>query len=247
MNLGKAVLISTLLVCLVAGLATGAGARERRGEGHGYFYAGTSFLELDKLNDALTAQGYPSFSTQLFSMGGGGHAFIGRIVLGGQGHALFSKSKDVVIGSTPYKTSLSAGIGMFDLGYVVTPPGRLKVFPMVGIGGGGMEMTIVEKQPPAFEEILKNPARGANLSMGIFLLNFALGLDYLVVTGRDKGGMGGLVLGLEVGYTFTPFFAAWSADEIEITGGPDTGVTGPYVRLKIGGGGRRDRCCKGQD
>lgn len=247
MSLGKAVVVSALLLCLVAGLTTGAGAREQRGGGHGYFYAGTSFLDLDKLNEALTTRGYPRFATQLFSMGGGGHAFIGRLVLGGQGQALFGRSKDVVKNSTPYKTNLNAGIGMFDIGYVVTPPARLQVFPMLGIGGGGLEVSVVEKQPPAFDEILEHPARGARLSTGVFLLNLALGLDYLVPTGRDKSGMGGLVLGVEVGYTFTPFFAPWSADEIEITGGPDVGITGPYLRLKIGGGGRRDRCCRGQN
>ncbi|MGQ9560545.1 MAG: hypothetical protein ACUVTG_05350 [Candidatus Oleimicrobiaceae bacterium] len=248
MDLGKPVVVSALLLCLMAGLTTGAGARGQRGEGHGYFYAGTSFLDLDKLNEALTARGYPSFATQLFSMGGGGHAFVGRLVLGGQGQALFGRSKDVVKNSTPYKTNLRAGIGTFDIGYVVTPPARLQVFPMLGIGGGGLEMTVVEKQPPAFGEILEHPARGARLSTGVFLLNLALGVDYLVPTRRHKSAMGGLILGLEVGYTFTPFFfAAWSADDIEITGGPDVGITGPYLRLKIGGGGRRERCCRGQD
>ncbi|MCR4440364.1 MAG: hypothetical protein QHJ34_14015 [bacterium] len=239
MKLSRGIVAGVTLLVLLSCLLGQGQAREGRGGGHGYFYIGSSMVDLDKLNATLKTSQYPEFSNRLFSMGGGGHAFFNRLVLGGQGQALISKSTDVSVAGTPYKASLSAGIGFFDIGYLLTPRGNLKIYPMLGIGGGGLELAIEEKQPPSFEQILAHPNRSTRLSAGLFLVNLALGADCLVLTRQDKEGMGGLVLGIEVGYTYTPFAGGWQADEVDISGGPDASLNGPYLRLKIGGGGKR--------
>ena len=46
-----------------------------------------------------------------------------------------------------------------------------------------------------------------------------------------------MVLGLRAGYTVSPIKGDWTIDEIEVTGAPQTGITGPYIRFMIGGGG----------
>ncbi len=228
-----------LLTVLVAACFWGvAQARERSGTGQGYFYIGVSTMDVEKLNNTMKAFGYPELSSRVLSMGGGGHAFMGRLVIGGQGHALTGESQDALIGNVPYKANLSAGIGFLDVGYLLTPGSKLKIYPILGIGGGDIELSIVEKQPPAFELILQRPNRSSRLSKAVFLLNVCLGVDYFVVTRQDEEGVGGLVLGFEVGYTLSPVTSGWAADEIEITGGPDMGITGPYVRFKVGGGGK---------
>lgn len=229
-----------LLVLLILGcFAGGAQARGRGGAGQGYFYIGASTVDVEKLNRSLNAFGYPELADRVISMGGGGHTFINRLVIGGQGHALIGKSYDVTVRNTQYKTSLNGGIGFFNVGYLLTRGGNLKVYPMLGIGGGGIELSIIEKQPPAFEQILQQPNRSSRLSKGVFLVNLSLGVDFLVVTKADEEGTRTLVMGLELGYTVTPLASGWEAESMEITGGPDVGVTGPYVRFKIGGGGRR--------
>ena len=53
----------------------------------------------------------------------------------------------------------------------------------------------------------------------------------------DEKGKGGMVLGVRAGYTFSPFKGDWNMDDLEISGAPETGITGPYIRLMIGGGG----------
>ena len=240
MNPKRAVVVAVTMLMLLSCMLPQARAREKRGSGYGYFYVGASMLDLDKLNEALGAHNYPEFSNRLVSIGGGGHAFMNRLVLGGQGQALVGKSTDVNIAGTAYKGTLSAGIGFFDIGFLLTPPRRLKVYPMLGIGGAGLELAIVEKQPPSFDQVLEHPNRSTRLSTGMFLLNFALGVDYMVATrARRACCAGGIVLGVEVGYTLTPVATGWTADEIEISGGPDAGLNGPYVRFKIGGGGQR--------
>jgi hypothetical protein len=56
------------------------------------------------------------------------------------------------------------------------------------------------------------------------------------------GGDGGPTLGVRGGWVLSPIHGDWSLDGREILGGPDLGITGPYVRLFIGFGslGRHD-------
>jgi len=70
------------------------------------------------------------------------------------------------------------------------------------------------------------------------LLNVAVGMDYLISFGQDRdGGRGGFLLGIRAGYMISPFQGDWSMGELEVAGGPDLGLTGPYVRVMFGGGG----------
>ncbi|MDZ7293937.1 MAG: hypothetical protein ONB14_00775 [candidate division KSB1 bacterium] len=239
MRKGRSVKILCAMLLIAVCSVGVTNAREHKGTGQGCFYIGASTVDVEKLNTSLRAFGYPELSDRVMSMGGGGHAFINRLVIGGQGHALISKSYDVIVRNVPYKTELTAGIGFFNVGYLLTPQSSLKVYPMFGIGGGGIELSITEKQPPAFEQILQQPNRSTHLSKAVLLVNVALGVDYFIVTQRDEEGVGGLVLGFELGYNLCPVTSGWSAEEIEITGGPDVGIAGPYVRFKIGGGGKR--------
>ena len=103
-----------------------------------------------------------------------------------------------------------------------------------------MSVKIIEKGTPSFDEVLDNPKRSAELSIGGFLLNLALGTDYLLKLGEDEKGGGGLVFGLRIGYTFAPIKSDWEMDGMDISGGPDLGITGPYIRLTIGGGDSKE-------
>ena len=47
---------------------------------------------------------------------------------------------------------------------------------------------------------------------------------------------GGPVLGLRVGYVFAPFIGDWHLDDNSIAGGPEVGLTGPYVTVLLGFG-----------
>lgn len=205
----------------------------KQGGGRGYFMCGGSIVDIDALNSRLEGKGYSEFSHNFFSIGGGGHAIINRVIIGGEGHALIGRGET----SGNYENSLSAGYGFFDVGYIVYSTRYLNVYPLLGLGGGGVDLKIMERGAPSFDEVLDDPKRSANLSTGGFLLNVALGTDYLLKLGGDEEGEGGLVFGLRVGYTFTPIKGEWEMNGTEISGGPEVGITGPYVHLMIGGGG----------
>jgi hypothetical protein len=114
----------------------------------------------------------------------------------------------------------------------------LRVYPLLGLGGGGMSLNIVERgTSPSFDEVLDDPKRDVELSTGGFLLNLALGTDYLLKLGGDEKEESCFIFGLRTGYIFAPIKGNWEMDGVDISGGPDVGITGPYIRLMIGGGG----------
>jgi len=211
-----------------------ADTKKVKGGGGGGFMVGVSQFDLNTLNDKLKAKGFEDLGDNQIFFGGGGYGIInGKILLGGEGGGF---SKDVA--SSTQKASLSGGYGFFDIGYVIFSKSGFNLFPLLGIGGGGFSLRIVERAPsPTFDEILDNPKREANISTGSFLFNFALGLDYLLALGEDKEGRGGLLLGIRAGYIFDPTKADWKMTDQDVLKGPDIRFTGPYVHLVLGGMG----------
>ncbi|MBM4176006.1 MAG: hypothetical protein FJ213_07515 [Ignavibacteria bacterium] len=201
--------------------------------GRGFFMLGWSMMNLDELNTKLENRGYSKLSDNFISFGGIGYGMIGSILLGGHGNAL--SGKEIVSGV--YKTSMSAAYGFFDLGYLLYSDGAINVYPLIGIGGGSMSLKIFENKILSFDEILDNPKRSVELSTGGFLINAALGADYLFQLGEDERGKGGIAVGIRAGYIFAPLKGDWKMNEIEITGSPNLGITGPYIQFMIGGGG----------
>jgi hypothetical protein len=207
----------------------------------GYFMAGANIFDLDELNATLRRSSYPAFSDNLFSFGGGGHLIINRLLIGGEGHGLLTKEKSVVLANRLYKSSLEISYGFVTAGYQVIANGGFSFYPLLGIGGGIISMKIHEKTPASFDEILANPGRNATLTMAGFLVHASLGGDYFFVVDQDAGERRGLIVGFRAGYNFAPLKSDWQLDEFEIAGGPDIDVTGPYVRLLIGGGELRSK------
>jgi hypothetical protein len=219
------------------------GQRPRRGRppmqgGAGFFTVGAQWLDLDGLNQQLVAAGYPAFGEDVLALGGSGHGFHQRLLLGGSGQALLSPSETSLDGA--FRSRLSGGYGHFDLGYAIVAAPRARLYPMLGIGGGATRLEITERSSPGFDEVLRSPRRGARLTRGSFILDTSLGLDVRVTARRRENGVGGFAIGVRGGYTFTPLQTEWHLDESsDVAGGPDAGLQGPYVRLMLGGWGER--------
>ena len=207
-------------------------AKESAGMGYSMFGRGT--IGIEDLNAQLESAGYSRMSDNFFSAGGGGHAIVNsRFVIGGEGHALLGES----VTSGNYQSSVNMSYLFFDLGYVVFSNRDLRVYPLLGLGGGSMNFRIIEEATSlSMDEILANPDRGVQISTGGFLLNLAIGVDYLLNFSGDKNDRAGMFFGIRAGYTISPAKGSWAMDEIEISGAPEIGMTGPYIRFMIGGG-----------
>jgi len=235
----KIVAFSALLTLMGFLLVTNAESQEaiskvKKAEARGYFMFGGSTIDIDALNSRLENKGYSGLSDDFVSFGGGGHVIMDRVILGVEGHWLGGEEEESTIASGHFKTSLSGAYGFFNLGYLIYSKNDLNVYPLLGLGGGGMWLKI---GPYSFDDILENPRRGAELSTGGFLFNLALGTDYLMKLWKDEKGEGGLVFGLRLGYTLAPIENGWEMDGISLSGDPQIAITGPYIRFMIGGGG----------
>ncbi len=231
------VLCSTLLflfsiLCFSSPLS--ASSDEDNDGAMGYFMFGGNAFDLEPLNSRLAEKGYSAFSDELYSLGGGGHIVIGDFIIGGQGHGLFARETS----SGDFKLSLNAGYGTFDIGYILFSPGHFKVYPMIGVGYGGMQLKIVERRPSSpFDDVLEDPRRNVELRTGSLILDFSLGTAYTIDFSDDEDSEGGFILGVQAGYTLYPFKGTWKMDELDVTDGPELGITGPYVHVMLGFGG----------
>jgi hypothetical protein len=213
----------------------GFDSRTRNAGGQGYFSVGVAYMDIDDLNDRLAVQGYPTFDENFITLGGGGFVNRNGLLLGGEGHVAF-QSEQTTSGGT-FRTGLAGGFGMFDVGYMIVQTRHLGIYPILGVGGGGMSLSIHERSTVDFDDVLADPRRGATLTNGAFLLGGALGADWLI--GTNGNGRSGFIVGVRAGYNFAPLDADWRLDGSDVAGGPDSGFTGPYVRINIGGGHRR--------
>jgi len=75
------------------------------------------------------------------------------------------------------------------------------------------------------------------LTTGSFLLNVALCTDYKINLSSDNTKVSNFIIGMRIGYVFSPFKSGWEMDGIHLSDDPDGGINGPYVRMIIGGGG----------
>ena len=229
------VAVVTILFASEAAHSQGLAKFGREGVGMGYSMFGTSTLDIDALNSRLKSKGYSGISDGFFSVGGGGHAIINnKVIIGGEGHTLLGDKVTI----EKYESSVTVGYGFFNLGYILYSLNQLRLYPLLGIGGGVMNLKIREKPVSlSFDDVLDDPEKSVELSTSGFLMSFAVGMDYLLLLGGDESGRGGLVFGFRAGYTLSPFKSGWQLDEKEISDAPEMGITGPFIRMTFGGGG----------
>jgi len=219
---GARVVISVIIACfLFSTTAQGQILRQRTQEsgGMGYSIFGGTTLDVDAFNSRLEQGGYTAISDNFFSTGGGGHwIFNNGVVIGGELQTLLGDE----VTNGIYKHSVTAGYGIFNMGYTVYSENQLRLYPLLGLGGGVLNFKISETPASlAFDDILANPERSVQLWTGGFLLSFAVGMDYLLPLGRDESGIGGFVFGIRAGYVLSPFMSGWLLDDLDISDAPD--------------------------
>jgi hypothetical protein len=201
------------------------------GRGGGFFAIGVHATDLSPLNGRLRRAGYPTFSRELLSLGGGGYGRVaGSLIVGGEGYGLIAPSQ----GHQGREVSVGGGYGLFTVGYQFRPTSGLRVHPLLGIGGGGFEVNIGSASGGQFDDVLEDPGRGASLETGSVLLSVGGGLEYRF----RHSGDGGVQVGLRAGYLLSPYEADWRVNGSRLSNAPGAPLQGPFVRVLLGGWGR---------
>jgi len=102
---------------------------------------------------------------------------------------------------------------------------------MVGVGGGTFRLKL-SGTGETFQDILRSPDRGVTLARQSLLVSAKVGAEYQFLQDTNAH----FRLGLHVGYLTAPLATDWRMGNDMVTGGPDAGLNGPFVRLVIGRG-----------
>lgn len=218
----------SVIACLLLALSTSPLAAQDSGQG--YFQAGLHWIGLDELNDRLFLFGIPSFNNHFVTLGGGGHIEIDRLLLGGEGHGLLKQTQ----ASPGFTHSLSGGYGFFNVGGVIVRDNDFRVFGLVGLGGGGLQMETSERALLTWDEVMASPRRGVLLTVGGFMVQTSFGADYIADV-DETFGIGGVTVGARFGFTYQTDSDDWAMGGLDTPGGPKTGISGFYARLSVGG------------
>lgn len=196
-----------------------------------YLILGNRTMEINGLNSALSSAGHQPFDRNFISMGMGGHAILGDLVLGLEGHGLSRKQ-----GSTAaWRTTASAWYFLANAGWVVKRAPGYILYPQAGVGFGAFNLFIDATSPATFGQTLANPAQGTSLSKNSWVFNLALAADGFHPLGSTSGGKEiPFIFGFRAGYLFSSGMGEWRTNGGDIAGGPDAPFNGPYLEIVIG-------------
>ena len=237
----------TGLVALALGVggAGEAGAQDFRLPDTGFLGMGVAGVGTSELDDRLAESGYPTFgSTAAAPSLSVSWTLSSGVMLGGE-WAGFVFGEEQHAGG---EVGLGGGYGTVGIGYAVDLSSRARVYPRIGIGGGGMGLWIEDEpvEQVGFDEVLADPIgqptsseEGTILSRGDLVVDLGAGFEFL------PGGRGrGPLIGLRFGYLAAPTGSDWKlegdyTDGDPVSGGPSATIAGPYVRVVVGVGRRR--------
>lgn len=201
---------------------------------HLLFNLGYSRYGLTDLNKTLQAKGYSAFGENSLALGGSMQfSFWNVLTEFDTNFALTAPSLN-----DSYISSLTEGNFLLNLGYQFKPVRQLRIYPLLGIGLGFLDMSFRRRAIlPSFDEFLTNPGRQGKISNLFLTLNAGLGIDWV----SDWG----VQIGLRGGYLWTPPSNWWQLQDISsnnddnnrslpVAGGPEISLSGPYVKVMMG-------------
>jgi len=213
-----------------------AKGQELLGAGAAYLGVGASAIGTAELDDRLAARGYPAFGSSAVALNLGAHIILpGGLTAGAEWHGL-------IIGDAAHQgraVGIGGGYGTLGLGYVVELSPRVRVYPRLGLGGGGMGLWMQSDSVVGFDDVLANPQpverpRQPVLSMVSPVVDLGVGAEVL-----PGGWARGLMVGLRLGYLAAPSDTNWELFDHTVSDGPPANIAGPYIRALIGIGWKR--------
>jgi len=200
--------------------------------GKGYFSIGIGQFDFNGLNTELDKNGYPGIENGFISMGGGGHFQMKRFIIGGEGHGFMANS----IENKNYSTYGTGGYGFFNLGLALYQKNKFSSYFLLGLGGGGYSIDISENGDVDLKDIMNGSFKQIHLTESSLLIKFSLGTDFFVLGDSSDKAISGVFVGLRAGYTLD-LANSWSTENQLVNNVPPTHMSGPFIKLIIGGGG----------
>ncbi|MGA9523197.1 MAG: hypothetical protein WBV82_17145 [Myxococcaceae bacterium] len=250
----------TLALTLLA--ATSASAQEvetglktppptgRAYSGFSYMTTGLNLVSRSSLNSAFSAGGFPTVSANNWSLGLGSQLEFSRWVFAGELEwvmgSIASKTLPPPPGTTGFDlfkrttraVSANAIKGQLMAGYSVVRTDRWSITPMLGIAPifNIVDVHEFDDSDPSFGEVLDNPGRSTTLMNVALAGTVALGIDYRVPYKPLLGDPATMMMGLRLGYSFSPAALATPLETVSNATDHRLGFDGPFVKLVFGAG-----------
>src|ERR1700754_1374633 len=140
---------------LVLGLTTSAGAQAALlGPGAAFIAAGRAHIATSELDDRLRADGYPTFGQSPRSAGIGAYRILSNHwMLGAELTGLSTEQKP----HQGREVAVAGGYATLGVGYMKAISPRFRLYPRLGIGGGGVTLWIESADTTTFDAVLANP------------------------------------------------------------------------------------------
>ena len=203
------------------------------GPGAAFISGGVSQLATREIDDRLASEGYPTFGSTTTTIGIGGYRTLrSGLMLGAEFNGLImgeKKAGDREIG-------FGGGYATLGAGYRVNVSPRIRVYPRIGLGGGGFGLWFDNDTDSVdFNSVLRDPqpvpaTRETVMNRSGGVIDLGAGVEFL----RSRRGSGALV-GIRFGYLVAPFNSSWDQYSRKVTGGPDSSISGLYIRGVLGG------------
>jgi hypothetical protein len=207
--------------------------------GFGHFQSGLIGGNFERLKDYM--KGIPELNQTSISGGGSlaggtGYGIVRNILIGGSGLA----TAHVVSGPNNANITLGFASGMFSIGYIIYAKNKFFIYPYLGVGAGGYNISIenVGSTTIPFANQGKVAANETkNYVLGQSTYDFGISIKGNP-SAKKPDRFGGFMLGLELGTLMAVPSANWADEDGEIVNGPPAfGQFNPYLRITIGGGG----------
>lgn len=206
----------------------------------GYLILGARNMNLSNLNNYLTSNGHPAVQNSTFTIGLGGHVIHNKTVVGVE---IVRTRQKPDLGSGEFSTSARATHTTLNIGRLIFFKKGTMAYPYFGIGAGTLTMRITEHNIDSFGDIT-GYQKGSEAKRNNLLVNIGFATDYFYKYREKKKGQNNLFIGLRVGWLLSPTRGKWRVNNFTVDDGPDSGITGPYIRLTIGLGGWVERLIK---
>jgi hypothetical protein len=193
---------------------------------------GYGYMDVSKLH-VFVPDKVSRFSNHHFIVGGSGFAIRNKFVYGVTGYAITGD----LIDTDSINVSLNGGVGTFDFGYLFLDKKKIKIYPMIGIGGSGFGMHIVKNKDVSVSHISNNPDQEIKISKGGFVADLSLNINITPSRDEKDNSCAGIMTGLKVGYVYSLPSSDWRFSGGDIIGGPNFGLNMVYVKLILGGFG----------
>jgi len=219
-------MLITLSMLVTGNIMAQESSKETFG-GAGFFGFRINNYDLSSINSSLKANNIPEVNEAFFGYGGGGHAYIGRLVIGGQGYGFQTPEKN----NGTYRSNFSGGVGFFDVGYVLLNSKKILLYPLVGFGGGSYTINIYDPASTDFNSLLANPRRGTQLRTEQFILDLGLQANLFIFQTKFFS------VGVKGGYQLSPVEASWTDANGTLANGPEFSANALYGQINLTFGG----------